>query len=71
MGRFQLMGLSSPPPDNDVEESRKQQRRQAREDLQCYGKDDVCANCFVLEKNAQGGKLFQRGWCHQVTHCSP
>jgi hypothetical protein len=35
-----------------------------------HGKDEMCASCFVLEKDAPGGKLFRCGWCHRVDYCS-
>jgi hypothetical protein len=37
---------------------------------EAYGKDDLCASCYTLEKDAPGGKLFKCGWCRQVFYCS-
>jgi hypothetical protein len=38
---------------------------------QNFGKDELCANCHVLEsKMGEGETLSKCGWCRQVTYCS-
>jgi hypothetical protein len=60
--------------DGDEKDTKKQQRRQMKQTLnsrfqQNHGVDEMCANCFELEKNL-AGKLFRCGWCRQVNYCS-
>jgi hypothetical protein len=53
----------------------KERRRNMKEltkervEAEC-GKDDLCASCYTLEKDAPDGKLFKCGWCRQVFYCS-
>jgi hypothetical protein len=38
---------------------------------QNFGKDEMCANCYVLESKMEEGKTLSKcGWCRQVTYCS-
>jgi hypothetical protein len=54
----------------------KAARRGVRKDLKnaigkSNGKDELCANCYMLEsKMDEGEKLSKCGWCKQVTYCS-
>jgi hypothetical protein len=38
---------------------------------QHFGKDEMCANCHMLESKMQQGETLSKcGWCKQVTYCS-
>jgi hypothetical protein len=38
---------------------------------QSYGKDEMCASCYLLESElGEGETLSKCGWCKQVTYCS-
>jgi hypothetical protein len=54
----------------------KTMRRGTRKSLKnaierTFGKDEMCANCYVLESRlGEGETLSKCGWCRQVTDCS-
>jgi hypothetical protein len=56
---------------NYLQTERRAQKKTIRDNLEeKYGKDEMCACCYVLEKDAPRGKLFRCGWCRQVNYCS-
>jgi hypothetical protein len=54
----------------------KTSRQEAKKTLlafaeRTFGKDDMCANCHVLESTMKEGETLSKcGWCKQVTYCS-
>jgi hypothetical protein len=61
---------------SEHDSDRKTERRAAKERLKrtakrTFGKDEVCANCHVLESTMEEGETLSKcGWCKQVTYCS-
>jgi hypothetical protein len=77
--RFEILHLSDMNLRNvaaDAKKDQKEVRQDVKKDLKkqletMHGKDEMCANCYVLEKDAPDAKLFRCGWCRQVNYCSP
>jgi hypothetical protein len=61
---------------SEHDSGRKTSRRGTRKNIrnaaeQNYGKDEMCAYCYVLESGMQEGETLSKcGWCKQVTYCS-